>query len=111
MVRLRPACRVMAFRKSTKFTIHYGEIKTIDAIPIIIQALNLQSTMVRLRRNRILIISKWMKNLQSTMVRLRLVHKNEEMLALPDLQSTMVRLRLLRRNAVYRKIVIYNPLW
>ena len=73
-----------------EFTIHYGEIKTILAYVI--------------RDTPIL-------DLQSTMVRLRRIPASSVIRARRDLQSTMVRLRLAYGFVVTRMSQIYNPLW
>ena len=45
---------MLKYSNISSFTIHYGEIKTEDAAAEINSVLNLQSTMVRLRRSAFL---------------------------------------------------------
>ena len=115
MVRLR-LLHALNLIYEKRFTIHYGEIKTLNQFIVSEGVHYLQSTMVRLRRFASLTAAVIFRYLQSTMVRLRLSSKCAERLPrqrftihygeiktrqtlpqhyhiTPNLQSTMVRLR------------------
>ena len=96
MVRLRLSRPFNSASTCFIFTIHYGEIKTIKIVESALKRINLQSTMVRLRRGPEKSRTPSRCYLQSTMVRLRLAcHSTTHFLFL-YLQSTMVRLRRLK---------------
>ncbi len=87
---------------------HYGSIKTIlYCLWVQKEDISLNSTMVRLKRNRVQKHRVKRKSLNSTMVRLKLNLRNEknEIIDL-GLNSTMVRLKLNERQADLKKCIM-----